>query len=107
MEALAARWGALPRSMKLLLGLGLPIALYLLLYKVVPGTSSYIADKAPHEPVIVGVIYGTVNALLAIGLILVYRTNRFINFAYAAMGSTFGFLAITLCLFIIDERHLR
>ena len=92
----AERWAGLPRAAKLLIGIGLPVALYLLLYKVVPGSKDFIADKAPHEPVVVGIIYGTVNALLAIGLILVYRTNRFINFAYAAMGSTFGFLAITL-----------
>ena len=39
----------------------------------------------------VGIIYGTVNVLLAIGLILIYRTNRFLNFSYAAMGSLFGF----------------
>ena len=69
---------------------------YLLLYKVVPGTSDFLAENAPHEPIVVGTIYGTVNALLAIGLILIYRTNRFVNFAYAAMGSTFGFTAITL-----------
>lgn len=92
----AERFTLLPRNAKLVVGIGLPVALYLLLYKVVPGTSPILEDKAPHEPVIVGLIYGTVNALLAIGLILIYRTNRFINFAYAAMGSTFGFLAITL-----------
>ena len=92
----AERWSDLSRGAKLAIGLGLPIVIYLLLYKVVPGSKSFIADKAPHEPIVVGIIYGTVNALLAIGLILVYRTNRFINFAYAAMGSTFGFTAITL-----------
>ena len=57
-----------------------------LVYQVVPGTTASSSDKAPHEPIVVGVIYGTVNALLAIGLILIYRTNRFINFAYGVDG---------------------
>jgi branched-chain amino acid transport system permease protein len=96
MPALAERWSNLSTGAKALVGVGGPILLYLLLYKIVPGSSSFIEDKAPHEPVIVGIIYGTVNALLAIGLILIYRTNRFVNFAYASMGSLFGFLAITL-----------
>jgi branched-chain amino acid transport system permease protein len=78
------------------LAIGGVVAVYLLLYKVVPGTSGFLAENAPHEPIVVGTIYGTVNALLAIGLILIYRTNRFVNFSYAAMGSTFGFTAITL-----------
>jgi branched-chain amino acid transport system permease protein len=93
---IADRWNDLPRSLKLLIGIAVPVALYLALYKVVPGAKTFISDKAPHEPIVVGIIYGTVNALLAIGLILIYRTNRFINFSYAAMGSLFGFLAITL-----------
>ena len=46
--------------------------------------------------VVIGVITGTVTALLAIGLILIYRTNRFINFAYGAMGSLAGVIAIGL-----------
>jgi branched-chain amino acid transport system permease protein len=96
MSGLKERWSGLTTGMKGLVGVGAPVLLYLLLYKVVPGSSSFLEDKAPHEPVIVGLIYGTVNALLAIGLILIYRTNRFVNFAYASMGSLFGFLAITL-----------
>lgn len=96
MDALRDRWAALPRAARLAIGIGGPIVAYLLLYKVVPFTKGYVTDKAPHEPIVVGVIYGTVNALLAMGLILIYRTNRFINFSYAAMGSTFGFTAVTL-----------
>lgn len=96
MAAVTERWKGLPGPGKLLLGLGVPIALYFLLYQLVPGTDTYLTDHAPHEPIVVGTIYGTVNALLAIGLILTYRTNRFVNFSYAAMGSTFGFAAITL-----------
>lgn len=96
LESVRDRWGALPRGLRVALGIGVPTLVYLLLYKVVPFTKDYVGEHAPHEPIVVGMIYGTVNALLAIGLILVYRTNRFINFSYAAMGSLFGFLAITL-----------
>ena len=42
--------------------------------------------RRPFGTVVTGVIYGTVNALLAIGLILIYKTSRFINFAYALDG---------------------
>src|SRR5580698_8823504 len=44
----------------------------------------------PHEvpigTVLYGVIYGSLNGLLAIGLVLLYRLTRAINFAYGAMG---------------------
>jgi len=89
-------WRDLPRRARLALGILGPVALYLLLYQVVPGASSFIQDKAPHEPIVIGTIIGTTNALLAMGLILIYRANRFINFAYGAMGSLFGMAAIAL-----------
>ncbi|MGH9307185.1 MAG: ABC transporter permease, partial [Acidimicrobiales bacterium] len=38
--------------------------------------------------------YGSVTALGAMGLILIYRANRFINFAQGALGSLVGVLAI-------------
>src|SRR4051794_10246832 len=52
----------------------------------------------PLGVVVIGLITGTVTSLLAIGLILIYRTNRFINFAYGSMGSFAGVLAIGLYL---------
>lgn len=58
-----------------------------------------LADGAPYPIVLQGVVFGTVNALLAIGLILTYRTNRIINFAYAAMGGVGGVLAVHLFLY--------
>jgi branched-chain amino acid transport system permease protein len=69
------------------------IALYLLAL-VTPGIQDWVDDKAPPGIVIVGAIIGSVTALLAIGLILIYRANRFINFAYGSMGSLVGVLAI-------------
>jgi branched-chain amino acid transport system permease protein len=90
------RWRELETKTQTAIAITAVVALYLLLYKVVPGTDTFLTKRAPHEPIVVGIIYGTVNALLAIGLILIYRTNRFLNFSYAAMGSLFGFTAITL-----------
>jgi branched-chain amino acid transport system permease protein len=45
-----------------------------------------------------GVIFGSSNALLAMGLILVHRTTRIVNFAYGALGAMAG--AITVGLFV-------
>ncbi|MDP1820151.1 MAG: ABC transporter permease [Acidimicrobiales bacterium] len=61
-----------------------------------PGTGPYLDEKAPWGIVVAGMIVGTVTALLAMGLILIYRTNRFINFAYGSMGSFAGVIAIGL-----------
>ena len=54
---------------------------------LLPGTGPFLQDKMPYEVVVIGLITGTVTSLLAIGLILLYRSNRFINFAYGSMGS--------------------
>src|SRR5436190_1526868 len=61
-----------------------------------PGIGDYLQKKAPLAVVVIGLITGTVTALLAIGLILIYRANRFINFAYGAMGSLVGVISIAL-----------
>lgn len=61
-----------------------------------PGIGSFLEERMPYEVVVIGLITGTVTSLLAIGLILLYRSNRFINFAYGSMGSMVGVLAIAL-----------
>lgn len=43
-----------------------------------------------------GAIVGCMHALVAIGLILVYRSNRIINFAQASLGATPAILALLL-----------
>src|SRR6187549_1167744 len=96
MASLATSWTELDRRLRILLIVVGSIVLYWLLYQVIPFTSDWVQDKAPHEPIVVGAIIGTVNALMAMGLILIYRANRFINFAYGAMGSLFGTAAIAL-----------
>jgi branched-chain amino acid transport system permease protein len=71
------------------------VAAYLLLYGV-PG--SPLPDRVPPGVVVQGIVYGTSYALLAMGLILIYRTTRIVNFAYGAMGAMPG--AVTVGLFV-------
>ena len=89
------RWTGLSRSARGALGVLLGSAAIYALYNL-PGIGSFLDDKAPLGVVVTGVIIGTVTALLAIGLILIYKTSRFINFAYASMGSLAGVTAIGL-----------
>jgi ABC-type branched-subunit amino acid transport system ATPase component/ABC-type branched-subunit amino acid transport system permease subunit len=57
---------------------------------LVVGALLVLTAVVPHEvplgTVLYGVIYGSLNGLLAIGLVLLYRLTRAINFAYGAMG---------------------
>jgi branched-chain amino acid transport system permease protein len=50
----------------------------------------------PIGIVLLGVVYGSIYALLAMGIVLVYRGNRIINFAQAQMGVIAAILAIEL-----------
>lgn len=50
----------------------------------------------PAGIVLLGVIYGALYALVAIGIVLVYRGNRIINFAQAQLGVVAAVLAIEL-----------
>lgn len=60
------------------------------------GSHGWLHQKAPIGIVLLGVVYGSATALGAMGLILVYRANRFINFAHGALGSMVGVMAIGL-----------
>ncbi|HVV77295.1 MAG TPA: ATP-binding cassette domain-containing protein [Mycobacteriales bacterium] len=44
------------------------------------------AHEVPSGTVLYGVLYGSLNGLLAVGLVLLYRVTRSLNFAYGAMG---------------------
>jgi branched-chain amino acid transport system permease protein len=55
-------------------------------------------DGAPFGVILQGVVFGTVTALLAMGLILLYRTDSIINFSYGAMGLVGGNLGVNLYL---------
>jgi len=53
---------------------------------------------APLAIIVIGAVLGTVTALMAMGLILVYRTNRIINFAQGSLGGVGGVLTVNLFL---------
>jgi ABC-type branched-subunit amino acid transport system ATPase component/ABC-type branched-subunit amino acid transport system permease subunit len=60
-----------------------------------------VASGQPGVPLAVvlrGAVFGIGNGLLAVGLVLTYRTTRIINFAYGAMGGVGGGLAAALTL---------
>jgi branched-chain amino acid transport system permease protein len=71
------------------------IAIYVAFYWV---PHSPFPRRLPFGVVAQGIIYGTSYALLAMGLILIYRTTRIVNFAYGAMGAMPG--AFTVGLFV-------
>jgi ABC-type branched-subunit amino acid transport system ATPase component/ABC-type branched-subunit amino acid transport system permease subunit len=54
--------------------------------------------KVPMGTVLYGVLYGSLKGLLAVGLVLIYRVSRSINFAYGAMGGLPGGIAASLYL---------
>jgi branched-chain amino acid transport system permease protein len=83
-----SRLAVVPRPIQVVVGAFLA---WLVLGAVLP-------DGAPLGVVLQGVVFGTVTALLAIGLILIYRTSNIVNFAYGAMGGVGGILAVNLYL---------
>lgn len=89
------RWDGLSRSARGALAVLGGSAAVFVAYRA-PGLGPFLDDKAPFGIVVAGTIVGTVTALLAMGLILIYKTSRFINFAYASMGSLAGVTAIGL-----------
>ena len=68
-------------------------AAYSVLYWV---PSSPLPDVMPWGVIAQGIIFGTSYALLAMGLILIHRTTRIVNFAYGAMGAMPGSLTVGL-----------
>ncbi|MDX6273224.1 MAG: hypothetical protein QOJ92_434 [Frankiales bacterium] len=55
----------------------------------------------PSEAVVPGLIYGGLSSLTAIGLVLIYRATRVINFAQANMGA----VVATVTILAIDSWH--
>ena len=51
------------------------------------------------EAVVLGVIDGLTIGLLAVGIVLVYKANRFINLAHAQLGTL---SAVLLAKFVLD-----
>jgi branched-chain amino acid transport system permease protein len=63
-----------------------------------PLAAALLPHGAPVGVVLTGIVLGTANGLLAIGLILIYRTNRIVNFAYGSLGSVAGLFGVELYL---------
>jgi branched-chain amino acid transport system permease protein len=93
MTDLLRRWRDLGSRTRTAAVLGTIVVVYLTALAVT-GSHGIVHRKAPLGIVLLGVVYGSVTALGAMGLILVYRANRFINFAHGALGSLVGVLAI-------------
>ncbi len=89
--AVSERVKALPRPASYALGGAGVLVVWIVAAALLP-------SGAPVEIVLTGVVLGTVTALLAMGLILIYRTENIINFAYGSMGGVGGVLAVTLYL---------
>jgi branched-chain amino acid transport system permease protein len=89
----ALRWGSLSNRTRAT-ALGTGVAAAYLLALAVTGPHGAVHHRAPLGIVVLGIVYGSVTALGAMGLILVYRANRFINFAHGALGSMVGVIAI-------------
>jgi branched-chain amino acid transport system permease protein len=79
------RLAARPRLRSAVIGAGTVAAVLVLTQLVMPGTGGN--RGTPAAFLFNGLVFGLLNALLAAGLILVYRTTRIINFAQTAIGS--------------------
>ena len=58
-----------------------------------------ISEPTPTGVIALGVVFGCLNAMLAIGLVLVYRANRIVNFAHGELGGVAVVLVIELIQF--------
>lgn len=63
-----------------------------------PIVGALLPSGAPVGVTLQGAVFGTVTALLAMGLILLYRTDSIVNFSYGAMGLVGGNLGVNLYL---------
>jgi branched-chain amino acid transport system permease protein len=54
------------------------------------------AAPIPRSIVLLGIVFGSLYAMVAMGLILVYRANRIINFAQAELGAVPAVIALLL-----------
>ena len=55
-----------------------------------------ISRGLPFGIIILGLVFGSLYALIAVGLVLVYRANRIVNFAQAELGAVASVVAIQL-----------
>jgi branched-chain amino acid transport system permease protein len=58
--------------------------------------ASLLPHGAPAGIILAGSVFGAINSLVAISIVLVYRANRVVNFAAAEFGAVAAVLAIEL-----------
>ena len=63
---------------------------------IVLRTPLVLPRATPFGIIVLGIVLGSLNSLLAVGIVLVYRTNRVINFAHGELGASAAVLAIEL-----------
>lgn len=81
MSTLHRLWRATYRNEVLTLGV------LLLLVPLLPHLSSSGPDSVPLEVWLLGLVPGSLLAMQALGVVLVYRANRFVNFAQIVLGT--------------------
>ena len=86
---LAARSRASTRLRAAALAVGAVVLALVVVPAVLPHT-------APAGLILQGVEFGSISGLLAIGLVLTYRSTRIINFSYGAMGGLSGTVGVML-----------
>src|SRR5580704_34264 len=74
-------------------GAALAVVAALVVMFVVP---AILHHEAPRGHVLQGAEQGAINGLLALGLVLTYRSSRVINFSYGAMGALAATIAVEL-----------
>src|SRR5579862_8463939 len=65
---------------------------------VIVGFCAISPHRSPVGIVMQGALFGSVIGLQALGLVLTYRSDRIINFAYGSMGGVGGTIAVLLYL---------
>lgn len=82
-----------PRLKSALLGGGFGIATIVFTQLILPGSEG---KGTPGAILFSGLIAGMLNGLLAIGIVLIYRSSRIINFAQGALGGAGGVFTYNL-----------
>lgn len=68
-------------------------ALAVITQLVLPGKDQ---GGSPSAIIVQGIVLGVINSLITVGIILIYRATRVINFAQAALGGAGGLLAFNM-----------
>jgi branched-chain amino acid transport system permease protein len=89
-------WQGLSARTRSWLPIGVVVAAYLVALAATGWSHGPVHQYVPLGVVLLGVVYGSVTALGAFGIILVYRANRFINFGLSPLGAMVGILAVGL-----------